>query len=51
VDADRIQIIVQDNTAILRGSVGSWAERQEVERVALSAPGITSVENLIVIKL
>jgi osmotically-inducible protein OsmY len=51
VDSNRIQVTVQGSTAILRGSAGSWAERQEVERVAWSAPGITSVENHIVIKL
>jgi len=50
-DARRIQVEVRGNTVILRGSVRAWAERQEAERVAWSAPGVTSVENHINISL
>jgi osmotically-inducible protein OsmY len=31
--------------AILKGEVRSWAEKQEAERTAWLAPGITSVDN------
>jgi osmotically-inducible protein OsmY len=50
VDADRIIIEVQGSKAILKGTVRSWAEREEAERVAWSAPGILSVENRITIE-
>jgi osmotically-inducible protein OsmY len=46
-DAQRITVEVQGTKAILRGTVRSWAEREEAERAAWSAPGITEVENRI----
>ena len=50
LDADRIIVEVQGSKAILKGTVRSWAEREEAERVAWSAPGILSVENRITIE-
>jgi len=51
VDARRIQVEVQDGgKIILKGTVQSWAEREEAERVAWRGLGVTSVENHIVIK-
>jgi len=49
-DAQRITVEVQGNKVILRGKVRSWAERQEAERMAWSAPGVTEVENGILIE-
>ncbi len=48
-DAERITVEVQDNKVILKGTVHSWAERQEAERVAWSAPGVIAVENRITV--
>lgn len=50
-DAERITVEVQGNKAILRGTVRSWAEREEAERTAWSAPGIMSVDNRITISI
>jgi osmotically-inducible protein OsmY len=47
IDASRITVEVQGNKAILKGRVRAWAEREEAERAAWSAPGISSVENRI----
>ena len=48
-DAERIAVEVQGEKVILKGTVRSWAERQEAERVAWSAPGAIAVENRITV--
>jgi osmotically-inducible protein OsmY len=49
-DAQHITVEVQGSKVILSGTVRSWVEKREAERVAWSAPGITSVDNRIVIR-
>jgi osmotically-inducible protein OsmY len=49
IDAERITVEIEGSKAILRGRVRSWAEREEAARAAWSAPGITEVENRILI--
>jgi osmotically-inducible protein OsmY len=49
VDANRIEVETKGSTVVLKGTVRSWIEREEAERVAWSAPGITHVEDRIVV--
>ena len=49
-DAARITVEVHGSKVILRGIVRSWAEKQEAERVAWSAPGVTEVDNRITVE-
>jgi osmotically-inducible protein OsmY len=49
VDAGRITVEAHGSEVVLKGTVRSWIEREEAERVAWSAPGITHVEDRIVV--
>lgn len=49
VDAQRIQVETNGSEVVLKGTVRSWAEREEAERTAWQAPGVTRVENRITV--
>jgi osmotically-inducible protein OsmY len=45
LDSRRITVEIRGGKAILRGSVRNWAEREQVERAAWAAPGVSEVES------
>jgi BON domain-containing protein len=50
VDAHHIIVEADGSEVVLKGKVRSWAEREEAERVAWRAPGVTKVEDHIVVR-
>jgi len=49
LDANNINAEVRSGRVILRGSVHSWVERDEAERAAWNVPGVSDVENLLIV--
>ena len=49
LDARRITVETRGGKVILRGSVHSWAEREQVQWAAWAAPGVSEVESHITI--
>jgi osmotically-inducible protein OsmY len=49
VDADHITVEATGGEVVLKGTVRSWIGRQEAERAAWAAPGVTKVEDRIVV--
>lgn len=50
LDARRITVTVSDHVARLTGTVTSWPQRQTAERAAYDAPGVTMVDNQIIVE-
>lgn len=49
LDAQKITVETSGSKVVLRGTLGSCLEREEAERAARSAPGVSEVENNIII--
>lgn len=49
LDASRINVMVDGHKVRLGGKVGSWQERDVIERAAWSAPGVSQIEDAIVV--
>lgn len=50
VDAERITVDTHGSDVTLRGEVRSWAERDQAQRTAWSAPGVTNVKNELTVR-
>jgi osmotically-inducible protein OsmY len=51
LDAQKIVVETSGSKVVLRGTLGSYLEREEAERAARSAPGVSEVENRIIIHI
>ena len=49
IDANHITVEANGGEVVLKGTVRSWIEREEAERAAWAAPGVTKVEDRIVV--
>ncbi len=50
INEKEIQIEVSGNNVILNGTVHSWYQKNQAERIAWNAPGVCNVENKLVIE-
>jgi osmotically-inducible protein OsmY len=50
-DTARIHVEVQGSRVVLGGTVRSWAEQNDAERAAWSAPGVEAVDNRLVVTI
>ncbi len=50
LDADKIRVHVSGGTVTLEGEVQSWPERNDAETAVWAAPGVTSVQDRLVIR-
>jgi osmotically-inducible protein OsmY len=51
LDSQQIQVDATDGKVTLRGKVRSWTERQDAELAAWSAPGVSMVDDELVVRI
>jgi len=50
VQADNLSVGTDNGTVTISGTVGSWAEHDAVIAAAWSAPGVTSIDDLVLVE-
>lgn len=50
LDSNKIFVETLGDTVVLKGTVRSWAERQDAERAAWQAPGVRQVDDKLVVR-
>lgn len=51
LEAGNVKIETRDRKVVLKGSVHTWTERQQVENAAWAAPGVDAVENDLIVRV
>ena len=49
IDSQKVSVEAFEGRVVLKGTVRSWAERQDAERAAYATPGVTIVDDLIAV--
>lgn len=49
LDARGVRVVAKEGKVILYGNVRSWEERAQAEEAARSVPGVSEVENCLVV--
>jgi osmotically-inducible protein OsmY len=49
IDANKVEVDIEGSKAVLTGRVRSWSEKNDAEDAVWKAPGITAIENKLII--